>query len=85
VDVALKQANIPSVDNKINQQSVDTAEPEDKGNLVQRIFQSEKNKDEEMKVFCFQRQLNLRINSVVPKILGHLFSMYNFIFLKECF
>jgi len=43
---AFIQALIPSIDHEISLKSVDSEKPEDKRNLFQRIFKSEKNKDE---------------------------------------
>lgn len=42
---AFIQALMPSIDNEINIKSLDTEKPEDKRNLLQRIFKSEKNND----------------------------------------
>jgi hypothetical protein len=46
---AFIQALLPSIDNQININSVKTETPQDKRNLLQRIFSSGKKKDEDKK------------------------------------
>jgi len=46
---AFIQALIPSIDNEININSVNKATPQDKRNLIQRIFSSGKKKDQDKK------------------------------------
>jgi len=46
---AFIQALIPSIDNEININSVNSAKPEDKKNILQKIFSSDKKKEDEKK------------------------------------